>query len=607
MCETKQYVDLMKKYRSVIVFCFLIISGLRLCGQSGDTVYIERVSDSLLLKLAELDNEDTLKVSTLVELAILYNTYDVNQSLKYIEEAEQIVAKTGRKSQLAQVHFTSGNIYLNKANYQKALFHYLRTLRIYEELHRNDNVTKCLHNIGVIYSYLNNITMAEKYFKEALVIRLKYNYLDDIGINYTGLGFVAESRKDYEQALMYYKKTLEAGEKIGSKYTICIAYIDIGGVYLKMKKTELAKVYFNRALQISLIQRNYHQLGTIYMSLGEAEMLENNLKQAEIYLTQAEFYAKKAGMRSVMISSYKHLAELYHKQGKNTEAYNKRLLYEQLNDSALNEGTYKQVTELQTTYEIEKKNTEIALLNKDKEIVKTKASRDLLFRNILIITCCFVFVILIFLWRNANLKQQLNKNLKTENVNLVKENLQARYEVLKSKVDPHFLFNSLSTLSSMIIVNKEKAIEFVEHFSSLYRSILSTGDEQLLSLEEEMNITQNYLYLQKGRFGNNLHIDINVKDNSYKKMPSFVIQMVVENAIKHNVISSSNNLFISIEQVGNDIIIENNLQPKFSNVPSMGIGQRNILDRYKLLSDNLPQFIRLEEHYRVVLPLINII
>lgn len=244
------------------------------------------------------------------------------------------------------------------------------------------------------------------------------------------------------------------------------------------------------------------------------------------------------------------------------------------------------------------------MLNKDKEIFKVNSQKQILLRNILILFSFFVLVFLFVLWRNVKLKKQLNRKLLKENYYLHKANLQAQYEVLISKIDPHFLFNSLSTLSSLIVTNKNKAVEFVEHFSVLYRNILNIGDDKILDLQEEMNITESYLYLQNVRFGNKLNIIINLPNIKHKKIPAFAVQMVVENAIKHNIISKSKPLKITIFIFENNLIIENNLQPKVISTFSMGIGQKNILDRYRLLSENVPKFILLENCYRVVLPIL---
>lgn len=596
----------MSAFKSICCLLLLTVTTVSAQVRRDSTSGFEFKTDSLKLRLQENTQNDSNRVKTLLELAYWYNTFDLTESITYLTEAEKIAQQVNSPWLTARVHFTYGNSYLNKASYQEALFHFLQALHIYEQLKRNDNIARCLYNIGVIYISLNKPDLAENYFSQALNIKLKHGLLNEIGIAYTGIGYIAELKKDYPKALYYYKKTLANGIENKDQHMIQIAYSDIGAIYSLQNNTGMAKKYLGLALNMSYEAKNIEQICINCLALGDAYAKENNLAKAEQYYIQAVSQAQKAGLRSKEKDAYKALSELYHKLKDDKKAYFNRLRYEALNDSALNQETYKQVNELQAAYEIEKRNNEINLLNKDKELAQANASKDLLFRNILITVCILVLVIAFILLRNVRLKQRLNKTLKTENKQLEEENILAKYEVLKSRVNPHFLFNSLNTLTSIIEIDKEKAIEFIEHFSELFRQILESGEIDFISLGEEIQISQNYIYLQKVRFGNKLHIEFNVKDQNRYTLPSFAIQMMIENAIKHNIISGARNLFITISQHDNFLVIENTLQPKTVPEPSTKIGQQNIIGRYKRYSKVLPVFEQTATQYKVTLPLLNL-
>ena len=592
---------MLSKKNVLFLLVFLLLSILHKVRARG---IFEVKTDSLKNCLIQFTENDTNRVKTLLDLAYWYNTFDISQSLIYLAEAEKITQQLNTPLYVAKVHFTYGNSYLKQASYQRGLFHFMQALHIFEQLKKKENIARCLYNIGVIYTNLNKIDQAEKYFTQAVDIKLKHGLIDEIGIAYTGLGYVAELKKEYPKALKYYKKTLANGVETNNQYIIQIAHCDIGNIYLKQKNIAMAKKYLSLGLKMAREAKNIEQICIACLSLGDANVKEGNVIQAESYFFEAIAQAQKAGVKSQEMMGYKNLSELYHKLKQYDKAYYNRLKYEALNDSALNQETYKQVNDLQITYEIEKRNNEINLLSKDKEIAQANASKDLLFRNILITVCILVLVIAFILLRNVRLKQHLNRTLKTENKQLEEENILAKYEVLKSRVNPHFLFNSLNTLTSIIADDKHKAIEFIEHFSELYRRILESGEIGFITLQEEINLSQNYIYLQQVRFGNKLHIDFKTSDTSTYTVPSFAIQMMIENAIKHNVISTAKNLFISITQQSSSLIIENNLQPKVADTPSTRIGQQNIIDRYKQFSNILPTFERTETHYKVTIPLI---
>jgi tetratricopeptide (TPR) repeat protein len=585
---------------------FLLVSlVIPFCGLAQTKSTFEFKTDSLKARLKEYEQNDSLKIKVLLDLAYWNNTFDIAQSLNYLAEAEKIARQINIPIFTARVYFTYGNSYLNRAEYRQALFHFLQALHIYEQIQKKDNIARCLYNIGVIYISLNKTNLAEKYFTQALDIKLKSGLLDEVGIAYAGVGYIAELNKDYPKALYYYNKTLTNGVENKNKHIIQIAYSDIGGVYLAQKNISKAKRYLSLSLKMSYEAKNIEQICINCISLGGAYLEENNLPKAEYYFKEALSYAQKSGLRNREKQAYQSLSEVYHKLKKDEKAYLYRLRYEALNDSALNQETYKQVNDLQASYEIEKRNAQINLLNKEKELAEANASKDELYRFILIIACILTLVFVFILWRNIRLKQRLNRTLINENSQLEAENITAKYEVLKSRVNPHFLFNSLNTLTSIIEFDKQKAIEFIEHFSELFRQILESGEISFITLNEEMKITQNYIYLQKVRFGSKVHFEFNLTNEQDYIVPSFAIQMMIENAIKHNIISSSKNLYITVTQHPDYLTIENNLQPRLHNVHSTNVGQQNIIGRYKHFSNAIPTFEQTETHYKVTIPLIH--
>jgi LytS/YehU family sensor histidine kinase len=171
------------------------------------------------------------------------------------------------------------------------------------------------------------------------------------------------------------------------------------------------------------------------------------------------------------------------------------------------------------------------------------------------------------------------------NAELLHENLRTRFEVLKQQVNPHFLFNALSTLRIMIREKDERAEPFILKLSDLYRQLLGKNTSQTVTLDEELEFLRSYIYMLQARFESFLHIDIDVWPESLsRKIPAFSLQLLVENCIKHNIISSAKPLYIRIFQQQEDaVIIENNLQTKPSADESSGIGLDNLRKRYELL------------------------
>lgn len=184
--------------------------------------------------------------------------------------------------------------------------------------------------------------------------------------------------------------------------------------------------------------------------------------------------------------------------------------------------------------------------------------------------------------------------------------LQEEFDGLKQKVNPHFLFNCFNTLSSLITEDKDKAEKFLDELSKVYRYLLRNNEDGMSTLENEIKFIQSYFQLLKTRHGEavQLQVEIDKRYNTYL-LPSLSLQMLVENAVKHNALSKNKPLHIEIfTTVGNKLVVNNNLQRRAVKAPSNKIGLGNIKAKYDLL--HLPgfQIMEDEKNFTVVLPLI---
>jgi two-component system LytT family sensor kinase len=188
---------------------------------------------------------------------------------------------------------------------------------------------------------------------------------------------------------------------------------------------------------------------------------------------------------------------------------------------------------------------------------------------------------------------------------LKRESLKAQLNALQTQVNPHFLFNNLNTLSSLIPENPGHAVDFVQQLSKVYRHILEVEDKKSISLKEELDVLNAYTFLLKTRFGNNLQVNINIADEKLqKKVVPLSLQILMENAIKHNIVSSEKPLQIDITAQNGSLVISNNLQMKKQVSECTGIGLNNIRNRYKLLSDKPVNVTESDNNFTVSIPLI---
>ena len=188
---------------------------------------------------------------------------------------------------------------------------------------------------------------------------------------------------------------------------------------------------------------------------------------------------------------------------------------------------------------------------------------------------------------------------------LQREFAQARLQALKSQVNPHFLFNSLSVLSSLVHVSAETSEQFIHHLAKAYRYILEQKEMNLVGLKEELGFLDAYFFLLQIRFEQKVKLEKNISaDAEDLQLPPLTLQLLVENAVKHNKMSVQEPLVIKVSVEENNLIVENNLRPREEPESSTGIGLENIRKRYAMLTDRKPTITQTAEIFRVQIPLL---
>lgn len=207
-------------------------------------------------------------------------------------------------------------------------------------------------------------------------------------------------------------------------------------------------------------------------------------------------------------------------------------------------------------------------------------------------------------WKNSELEVTEQKLRVSE---LRQASVEAELNALKLQLDPHFIFNNLSVLSELILVDQNLGYTYSENFAKVYRFLLLSSKKNLVPLEEEMRFLRSYIFLTEHRIGNGVHFSIDVAEKANKLLiPPLTLQLLIENAIKHNATTKDNPLEIKIyTDTEQNVIIENNvLALKHAIKDSTGLGLANIIRRFSLLSHKVPDIIYKHNIFKVVIHLI---
>ncbi|MFW5761176.1 MAG: sensor histidine kinase [Cyclobacteriaceae bacterium] len=202
---------------------------------------------------------------------------------------------------------------------------------------------------------------------------------------------------------------------------------------------------------------------------------------------------------------------------------------------------------------------------------------------------------------------QLFRKSVEEREALKRAHIENELKVLNHQINPHFLFNSLNTLMSVIPEDSNLALEFTRRFSDVYRYVLQSKNKDLVSLAEEMQFVNSYIFLMKIRHGDNLKTEVSIPDQYLmSKVPPLTIQMICENAVKHNTISNAHPLRLTIRIKGELIKIWNNKNKKLVKEDGTGTGLENIEKRYRYLAEKSVEIIDAPDYFEVQLPLLKV-
>lgn len=187
---------------------------------------------------------------------------------------------------------------------------------------------------------------------------------------------------------------------------------------------------------------------------------------------------------------------------------------------------------------------------------------------------------------------------------LKRTQLATRFESLQNQVNPHFLFNSLNVLSNLVYKDVDLSAKFIEQLALVYRYVLEAQNHEVVKLDREREMLDAYLFLLQIRFGEQLEVAIDLPSTNEEVIPPLTLQLLAENAVKHNIISRKNPLQFQVLKEGEEIVVRNTLQPKQQKQESLGIGLKNVRERYLLLSDKTIQITDEGEWFEVRLPIL---
>lgn len=393
------------------------------------------------------------------------------------------------------------------------------------------------NSIGNIYLALKQYDLAIEQFKKSLTIENEAENKLGLAINYHNIGYAEEAKGNLEAALTNFEISLEYNNAINSEIGRVICFNSIGGVYLKQANYKDANPMIKKALEKALDIDDQFYITASYINLGKLEFEMNKLSSAEKHLKKALNIANSYNLNSSIAESSKLLSQINVKNKKYKDALKYYQEAVEIESTFLTKQNLQYVNNIAVEYENENKNNQIKALAEENETVRLRLERN---KQILLYTSLLLAIL-----GTALFIMNRTKALKRE-----KQILTLEQDMLRSQMNPHFIFNSLNSIKLYIINNdKTNAVYYLNKFSKLIRKILMASKEKETSLNDEIETMKLYMNIENIRFSNEIDFKVNVDpsiNTEVTKIPSMVLQPFLENSLWHGLSSKANNKKIDL-------------------------------------------------------------
>ena len=611
----------MNKFLILISFCLLLVVSL---GQNSPKL------DSLL-NVFQNEKDDTLKIKSMNHIVDEYMMLDLSKALNYAQQQLILAEKVRWKKGIGYAYYNLGNANNGLGNYSLALHFWQKNLQINRELNNIPRICLCYINIGGVYQDLGDfkkslenellaLEMAEKmksyertslslcniglihvqlgnndkgleYLYKSLVAAEKIDLKGQIAIDYGDIGTIYVAKKDYNKGVMYYLRALKIDEQAGNKRNVAGWLANIGEAYYYkgdsakeagnqklLKEFDLKTIaYYLQSLKLLTELGDKGLQATILGDMGSIYTKRMKYDEAEKYLQKAFAVSTEINFTDEIMNDHKYFYDFYKAKNMPSEALKHYEIYLSIKDSLENVSNKKTVSEFQIKYDTDKKEAENQrLLQQNKIQALSISNNEYLisgFIGLFILVIAFGFLI----FRQNKLRSQQSA-------------VQFEQKLLRTQMNPHFIFNSLAGIESFIYDHQPKeAGVYLSNFSRLMRLILENSASEYIPLNKEIEILNYYFSLQKMRLDDELSYVIEVDkqiDQEQLFLPPMLLQPFIENAIEHGFRGSS--IVGEIKVMFH--LIENNLQVEISD---NGIGIEKAQNQKDLHKDHKSMAIQI--------------
>ena len=449
-------------------------------------------------------------------------------------EANQILGDSLRMASCKNNMFV---MYYRLGDFEKAVESLLESIRIKEKISDPRSYISGMLNLSAIYIKLEQNEEAKQLIKKAIE-RCDEHEIRDLQVKLlSNYGAILTTENEFDSSLVYHLQALDLATKYQFESDKGKAFRNLGVVYEKLGQDKLAVEYGLKALEIHKESQSKRTTALTENNLAVSYLKLKQASKARKYLFDAYEISKEVNELELHVKVNETMALYYEMLGDFEKAYNFHQLYKAYDDSLNSSETEKVIHSLEAKYESEKKENEITKLTSENQIKQLEiAKREQQIKEDKIIISSIVvviFLVLLAIYLVFTRYQLRQRNAQTE---LQRQKLEVEHRMLRSQMNPHFIFNSLNSINSLILSKDVlKANEYLLHFSSLLRSILENSRHEFIALHDEIEMMKQYADVERLRFRNAFDIEVidETEESEFIAIPPMLLQPFLENSIKH--------------------------------------------------------------------------
>jgi tetratricopeptide (TPR) repeat protein len=514
----------MTKFFTILIFSFFLYLF------SYTFTFAQKTKLDSLQEVLTKQPEDSTQFETLMTIVLeKHQQGDYIGAINICKQALEFAKKIKYPKGEGDAAHRLGSLYVDRGKHDEALTFLLQAVEIRQKIDDKKGKARSLNNIGAVYQDLAQHDKALVYMKQAIQELEMIGDLYGIALISGNIGLLHSTKQQYDTAIVYITKSLALRKSLKDKQGEAYALNYLGSVYSNKKQLTTALTYYLEALAIEeeikeyyLLVFSYYNIGELYFKLGKFDLAKNNFNKSESI-------AKQIGATKELVKVYLAYSKLDSVSRDFQGAYEWHKLHKQFADSIFNTESSKKIADLQSTFDVAKKEKEIYVLSQEMQIQKLTLNRQKwLLGGFGLAMLVVAFVGYVF-YRNKQLKAMY-------------ELLQKEQQVYRLQMNPHFFFNALVAIQDFVLkADGLKATSYIAKFSRLMRQTLEQSQQEFTKLSTEIEMITYYLDLQQLRFSGRFQYQIVVDDElnpDEVQIPIMLMQPVIENAIEHGLKTS---------------------------------------------------------------------